>query len=244
MNAITPEAQTLSSEQGAASFALQYRQSLSAYVTHPGEELRTRGYDLGRDALTHGRSIPAIIGIHSATLQALLAQTDPGRAGGGIELATAFLAETLAPFEMTHRGYCDSLVAWRHINETLEEELKRIAPTLHDESGQLLVSVHLQLEELARELPAAGQKVRNCQALLEQVEQQLRRLSHELRPTVLDDLGWLAALEFLASAVSRRTHMPVEVRSTVTQRLPGPVEVALYRVVQEALTNATRHARA
>jgi signal transduction histidine kinase len=244
MNAITPQAQTLSSEQGAASFGLQYRQSLSAYVIHPGEELRTRGYDLGRDALTHGRSIPDIIGIHSATLQALLAQTDPGRAGGVIELATAFLAETLAPFEMTHRGYRDSVVAWRHINETLEEELKRIAHTLHDESGQLLVSVHLQLEELARELPAAGQKVRKCQALLEQVEQQLRRLSHELRPTVLDDLGWLAALEFLAGAVSRRTHMPVEVRSTVTHRLPAPVEVALYRVVQEALTNATRHARA
>jgi signal transduction histidine kinase len=145
---------------------------------------------------------------------------------------------------MTHRGYRDSLVAWRHINETLEEEIKRIAHTLHDEAGQLLVSVHLQLAELARELPAATEKVRDCQTLLSDVEQQLRRLSHELRPTILDDLGWLAALEFMASAVSGRSLVPVEVRSGVTQRLPAAVEITLYRVVQEALNNAARHARA
>jgi signal transduction histidine kinase len=161
-----------------------------------------------------------------------------------IDSATTFLAETLSPFEMTHRGYRDSLIAWRHINETLEQEIRRIAHTLHDDSGQLLVSVHLQLAQVAREVPAAGPKIQECQKLLDQAEQQLRHLSHELRPMVLDDLGWLAAIEFLAAAVSGRTLIPIDVRSSVTQRLPAAVETALYRVVQEALTNATRHAHA
>jgi len=97
---------------------------------------------------------------------------------------------------------------------------------------------------VAREVPAAGPKIQECQKLLDQAEQQLRHLSHELRPMVLDDLGWLAAIEFLAAAVSGRTRIPVEVRSSVTQRLPAAVETALYRVVQEALTNAARHAHA
>jgi signal transduction histidine kinase len=222
-----------------------YQQALSAYVERGGEALLARAYDFGREALAQGRSIPELVGLHSRALRAIVAAAD-GRRDTGllIDSATTFLAETLSPFEMTHRGYRDSLIAWRHINETLEQEIRRIAHTLHDDSGQLLVSVHLQLAQVAREVPAAGPKIQECQKLLDQAEQQLRHLSHELRPMVLDDLGWLAAIEFLAAAVSGRTLIPIDVRSSVTQRLPAAVETALYRVVQEALTNAARHAHA
>ncbi len=222
-----------------------YQQALAAYVERGGEALLARAYELGREALAEGRSIPDLVGRHSRALRAIVAAAG-GRRDTGllIDSATTFLAETLSPFEMTHRGYRDSLVAWRHINETLEQEIRRIAHALHDDSGQLLVSVHLQLAQLAREVPAAEPRIEECQKLLDQAEQQLRHLSHELRPMVLDDLGWLAAIEFLAAAVSGRTRIPVEVRSTVTQRLPAAVETALYRVVQEALTNAARHAHA
>jgi len=221
-----------------------YQQVLSAYVERGGEALLARAYEFGRDALAEGRSIPDLVGLHSRALRAIVAAGGRRDTGFLIDSATTFLAETLSPFEMTHRGYRDSLVAWRHINETLEQEIRRIAHALHDDSGQLLVSVHLQLAQVAREVPAAQPKIQECQKLLDQAEQQLRHLSHELRPMVLDDLGWLAAIEFLAAAVSGRTQIPVEVRSSVTQRLPAAVETALYRVVQEALTNATRHARA
>jgi signal transduction histidine kinase len=221
-----------------------YREALAAYLGGGGEALLARGYELGRAALTAGHSIPDLVGIHQRALNALIARSRERRVGAVVDAAGDFLAEALSPFEMTHRGYRDSLIAWRHINETLEKEIRRIAHALHDESGQLLVSVHLQLAALARDLPAAQPKIQECQQLLYQAEQQLRHLSHELRPMVLDDLGWLAAIEFLATGISARTLIPVQVRSSVTQRLPAAVETALYRVVQEALTNATRHSGA
>lgn len=222
-----------------------YLEALAAYVEHGGEALLARAYELGRGALADGRSIPELVGMHSLALRAIASgNSPPGDTGFLIDSAATFLAETLSPFEMTHRGYRDSLIAWRHINETLEQEIRRIAHALHDDSGQLLVSVHLQLAQLAREVPAAAPKIQECQELLDQAEQQLRHLSHQLRPMVLDDLGWLAAIEFIAAAVSGRTHIPVDVRSSITQRLPAAVETALYRVVQEALTNAARHSKA
>lgn len=223
----------------------QYREALAAYLAGGGETALARAYELGRDALAAGRSIPDVVRAHGRALRAVVAARSARRADGtAAESAGAFLAEALSPFEMTHRGYRDSLVAWRHINETLEQEIRRIAHALHDDSGQLLVSVHLQLARLARELPTARAHVEQCEQLIDQAEQRLRQLSHELRPTVLDDLGWLPALEFLAAAVAERTQIPVEVSSGVKRRLPAEIETAVYRVVQEALTNAVRHARA
>jgi signal transduction histidine kinase len=225
--------------------AHDYRGALYDYVASAGEAPLARAYQLGRDAIAAGRSIPDIVGIHGGALQELLADAvNPVRSDALVDSATQFLAESLSPFEMTHRGYRDSLFAWRHINETLEQEIRRIAHALHDDSGQMLVSVALELAKLAREVQEARPYVERCQQLLERVERQLRELSHELRPAVLDDLGWLAAIEFLAAAVTGRTQIPIEVRSRVTQRLPAAVEIALYRVVQEALTNAVRHSGA
>lgn len=135
--------------------------------------------------------------------------------------------------------------ALRSLNERLEEEAKRIAHALHDEAGQLLSSVHLALDELAQELPPdAHRHLHPVKELLSQIEEELRRLSHELRPTILDDLGLLPALEVLADRVAKRIGLAVTVRGDTGGRLPPPVETALYRSVQEALTNVGRHARA
>jgi len=135
--------------------------------------------------------------------------------------------------------------ALRGLNERLEEEAKRIAHALHDEAGQLLSSVHLALEEVARELPpGAGARLQAVKALLEQMEGELRRLSHELRPTILDDLGLLPALEFLADRVAKRSGLAIKVKGSTKGRLAPPVETAFYRSVQEALNNVVRHAQA
>jgi signal transduction histidine kinase len=135
--------------------------------------------------------------------------------------------------------------ALRALNQRLEEEARRIAHALHDEAGQLLVSVYLALDTLLAQLQSdARERLAEIRALIEQVEAQLRRLAHELRPTILDDLGLKPAIEFLADGISKRTGRSVVVTASISTRLPGPVETAMYRVVQEALTNVIKHAQA
>jgi signal transduction histidine kinase len=127
----------------------------------------------------------------------------------------------------------------------LEEEDPRTPPATHDEAGQLLASVHIGLAEVARDLPShAAQRLEDVRGLLDKIEEQLRHLSHELRPTILDDLGLGPALEFLADGASRRTGLQIVVEGSPGKRLPAPTETALYRIVQEALTNVTKHAQA
>jgi signal transduction histidine kinase len=151
----------------------------------------------------------------------------------------------MSPFEMTHRAIGEANLALRRLNEALEEQVRLIARELHDQSGQLLAAVHIALDEVARDLP---EDRRNClegvKRLCDQVETQLRNLSHELRPTVLEDLGLMAALESLAQRIVKRTGLCIAIGPFDGPRLPARVEVALYRIVQEALNNVVKHAGA
>jgi PAS domain S-box-containing protein len=135
--------------------------------------------------------------------------------------------------------------ALHRLNEALEERAKHIAHELHDEASQLLVSVHIAIDGMVNTLPPPGQQtIGEIKELIERIETELRRLSHELRPTILDDLGLVPAVEFLAQGVSKRFGVPITVEGDTSGRLPPQVEVALYRIVQEALNNITKHARA
>ena len=135
--------------------------------------------------------------------------------------------------------------ALHRLNEALEERAKHIAHELHDEASQLLVSVHIAIDGLAHTLPASGQQtVGEIKGLIEKIETELRRLSHELRPTILDDLGLVPALEFLSQGISKRFGIRITVEGNTSGRLSPQVEVALYRIVQETLNNTTKHARA
>lgn len=152
-------------------------------------------------------------------------------------------ANALAQELLAHRDRLRALTIG--ILGVREEEAKRIARALHDEAGQLLASVHIALEEATRQLPPpAGERLQGVRRLLDQIDEQLRRLSHELRPTILDNLGLLPALQFLAQGISTRAQVPITVEGSAGGRLPPAIETALYRVVQEALTNVTKHAQA
>jgi len=222
-----------------------YIAALRDYLAGGGEEPLKRAYEIGRTAMADGLGVLEMLALnHRALLSILEGKPQSGECGRMIQAAEVFFAESLSPFEMAHRGFREAHTALRHLNETLEEEAKRIAHALHDEAGQLLVSVYLSLDSLDAEIPQARPRLQEVRGLLHQMEEQLRRLSHELRPTILDALGLVPALEFLAQGVSARTGVSVTVESRLQDRLRAPVETALYRIVQEAVNNATRHAHA
>ena len=227
-------------------FGEEYRAAFGEYTRRGGEAALSHAYDLGRRAISEKKSLMEIASLHHQALHGMLAKEQRAARHQALSVAAAeFLAETLSPFEMAHRGVQDAIVALRQLNETLEEQIKRIAYAVHDEAGQLLVAVHLALADLARELlEPQKERVERIEELLNQVEKQLRRYSHELRPTVLDDLGWIPAIRFLAEGVSKRANLRIQIKTTVAGRLPGPAEIALYRIVQEALTNAAKHSKA
>jgi signal transduction histidine kinase len=105
--------------------------------------------------------------------------------------------------------------------------------------------VHLVLEAAVAGLPPPFQaRFHPVRGHLDAIETQLRRLSHDLRPTILDDLGLLPALQLLVDGVARRTGLRIRLDSTIDGRLTPAVETALYRVMQEGLTNITKHAAA
>jgi signal transduction histidine kinase len=138
-----------------------------------------------------------------------------------------------------------SATTLRWQNDALEAETRRIAHELHDEAGQLIAAAKLALADMARDVaPGACERVQQMSGVLDELADQLRRLAHELRPMVLEDLGLMPAIRFLAEGVSSRTALNIRVTGSVDGRLPATVETALYRVAQEALTNVVKHAHA
>jgi len=224
----------------------EYRSSLNEYATEGGEPALGRAYELGRRALTEQKSLVEMASLHHQAVLALVrGAKNEKRREELLRASGEFLAECLSPYEMAHRGFQDAVKALRQLNETLEEEIKRIAYAVHDEAGQLLVAVYLALAEVALELPAPQQaQVERIKEMLNQVEKHLRRYSHELRPTILDDLGWIPAIRFLAEGISKRAGLPIYIDAAVSGRPPATIETTLYRIVQEALTNAMKHAKA
>jgi len=227
-------------------FEEEYSSALRSYASERGELALGRAYELGRRALEQQLSVVELAALHHQAVIGLMggAEGDQGKEEL-LRVSAEFLAECVSPYEMAHRGFQDAVKALRQLNETLEEEIKRIAYAVHDEAGQLLVAVHLALAEVAMGMPEEQQsQFTRIKDLLNEVEKHLRRYSHELRPTILDDLGWIPAVRFLADGVSKRANLPIHIDATVSGRLPTATETTLYRIVQEALTNAVKHAKA
>jgi signal transduction histidine kinase len=228
------------------SFEQCYQDMLMQYAQNHREEALRQAYELGRRGMADGKSLLDIAALHHQALsQVVLLASDARHREELLEIAAQFLAESLSPYEMAHRGFHDAIASLRHLNETLEQEIKRIAHAVHDDAGQLLFAIHLALAEFTRALPEAEHnRVREIEELLRQVENRLRSYSHELRPAMLDDLGWLPAIRFLANSVSKRSGMRVQVQAEYSERLDSALETAVYRIVQEALNNAAKHSEA
>ena len=132
----------------------------------------------------------------------------------------------------------------RRLLEVQEEERRHLARELHDEFGQLLATITVQLhaaKTLAGE--AARSIIEECISILQRAGDEVRSLALELRPTMLDTAGLDATLRWLASQHEQRTGIATEVVGHLNE-VPGEVAIAAFRVIQEALTNVLRHAQA
>lgn len=136
-----------------------------------------------------------------------------------------------------------------HLLEVREEERTRIARELHDELGQALTALNMDLRWLRQRLPAGEpglqEKADSMKGLIDQTMKWISRVCSELRPGILDDFGLSAAVQWQADEFSGRTGIPCHLRIHPEEILVDPLlSTSVFRIFQEALTNVARHAEA
>ena len=127
-----------------------------------------------------------------------------------------------------------------------DDERRRLARDLHDSLGQTLTAIKMNLSYLGRDTSSLDERGRNAVAeskeLVDNSLKEVRTLSHLLHPPMLDDVGLLAAIRWYANGFSQRSSIQVELNLPADlPRLPTELETAVFRVVQESLTNVHRH---
>ena len=160
----------------------------------------------------------------------------------GVAVENARLLEELKTKEQMRLQLLEKVITAQ------EDERKRVARELHDETGQSLTSmiVGLKVLESMANLPEITEKAAELRALGGEILRDVHDLAFQLRPSVLDHLGMVAAIQRLVEDYSQKVgfHIDLQVFGFDGRRLPPATETALYRLVQEALTNVTKHAQA
>lgn len=135
-----------------------------------------------------------------------------------------------------------------HMMQVEERERKRISSELHDEAGQSLLCIRLQLEMLEKSLPESCRELRagleEARSLTERTIVEIRRFIGALSPAVLEQLGLAAALRQLATRLRRLHKMKVRLRLSIPEELPRELAAVVYRLVQECTNNIARHSSA
>ena len=161
-----------------------------------------------------------------------------------VRIAEAFAERASVAIDLSERVARDAL---RRVVSGQELERQRLARELHDETGQALTSILLGLKGLeeAKDEDEMRRSMREMRELVVSTLHDVRRLAVELRPKALDDFGLVPALERLAETFAEQTNIDVHVQAVLgDSRLAEDIETALYRIVQEALTNVIKHANA
>jgi signal transduction histidine kinase len=132
-------------------------------------------------------------------------------------------------------------VSW-HMLDGHEKMARRFSHEMHDELGQSLTGLRGMLNRVKDS--EFGQIRRECVGVVDEVLQNVRKLSQVLRPVILDDFGLDSGLRWLCERSAQRTQIPVEYKSNFSGRLAESLETHLFRITQEALTNIARHSGA
>lgn len=196
------------------------------------------------------------LALEFASVQAGLARALAIGFGSGFLLMLAGMAYIVRLERDTQRRYTQLVQSQREMRQlsarlvdVQETERRTISRELHDEVGQALGALLVDMGRLATSLSGDRPEVRtqldNMKLVTERTFQEVRNIALLLRPSMLDDLGLVAALEWQGREVSRRSAIEVEVQSDiVSDNLPDDYRICIYRLVQEALTNAVRHSGA
>jgi signal transduction histidine kinase len=175
--------------------------------------------------------------------------------GFGLILATTTIVYAGRLEKRVYGKYKESLQAQRELKqlskrlvEAEERERRAISRELHDEVGQSLSALLIDVEnltEMSSEEGAFRHGLQKIKTLAENCVNEVRNMALLLRPSMLDDLGLVAALDWQAREVSKRTGMRVDtVDENVSENLPEEYKTCVYRIVQEALNNCSKHADA
>jgi signal transduction histidine kinase len=224
-----------------------YLQLLRNYLDDNSEDTLLEAYNLGQEALRTGMNLVNAGEMHHKAMRQLATEnvTVADASCCAITAMSTVFDEFLTPFEMNYRGYRQASAAMRHLNETMEAEIRRIAQSLHDDAGQYLACVHIALYDIARRVsPELKSDIASIQQMLDALENELRLISHELRPRILEESGLSNAIEFIARAFSIRTGLEIHISNELVDRPDAVIETTIYRCVQELLKNACRHADA
>lgn len=262
--------------QGLIQQLAEYWRVLEPVFQWTPEQRRDRGYVFLRDEVFPRRQSMLNIANHIGAINE--SQLDAGKAkveetfrqsrrrlgftialtiGLGLLLATFSMRKILSLENETAGHYVEISNARAELQQlsarlvqAQEDERRSISRELHDEVGQSLTGVLVEMANLstlirARDLDGASDKAGSVKRLLEESIRVVRNMALLLRPSMLDDLGLVPALEWQAREVSKRSGMWVEVDAeTVPEDLPEEHKTCIYRVVQEALHNIVQHASA
>ncbi len=236
--------------------AEQYRSALQNYLNGAGEAALEHAYEVGRRASTHGLGVLGMMAIHEKVLRTVLLSTQSSEDRARMVKAAEFFAESLSPFEMTHRGFQETNVKLRllseHLQSVREEERTRIARDIlqdgkstgqRDQRHPTRPALYSRKNSDQRRLLLG--KTKSILKLIDRTIQTVRRISTELRPAVLDDLGLAAAIEWQVREFQTRTGMRCRLISpSQSITLDQERSNAIFRIFQEALTNVARHSKA
>jgi signal transduction histidine kinase len=198
------------------------------------------------------------LGVHSALFVPLIARgaaigiviahdksgPSPSFTDDDLRLAEALAARAAVAVDLSERVSRDAV---RRVVEAQELERARLARELHDQTGQALTSILLGLRPLEETASTEDDReaVASLRELVVSTLQDVRRLAVELRPSALDDFGLATAVERLADNLREHSDLRVDLEAQLGKtRLPADVETALYRIIQESLTNIVKHAEA
>jgi signal transduction histidine kinase len=233
-------------EAPSKSISAQYQDLLRRYLACPASGLLGKAGQLGQRAINEGTGLLEFVDIHEDALADVIEDGGPqSNLIARIRAASRLLEAALSPYEAARLGCRETIASLRTLYQLIDDEARQVAHLLREDTTQILNVVQQELAGMGQDAPEPViERINLMVSLLDDVREQVRDASHELRPLVLDQLGLLPALRFLALGTRKRSGLEVAVHGEIAERLSQPLESMLYRIVQEALENVVRHAHA